>query len=157
MIHIDLRKQVLHFTNAQKQLFSWQISSGKNGIGEIDGSGCTPRGRHRIYSKIGNGAPLNSVFVGRKWTGEIYTEQLGKQFPERDWILTRIMQLYGMEPGFNQGGNRDSLQRYIYIHGTHDQTAFGEPGSKGCIRMRNEDLLFLFDMTELNTTVEITD
>lgn len=155
MIKIDLKKQILRYHDNQDNIYEWVISSGKNGIGEIEGSGCTPRGKHRIYSKIGDGAPVNSVFVGRQWTGEIYTIKLAEQFPERDWILTRILQLSGLEFGFNLGGNRDSLRRYIYIHGTPDQTILGYPGSKGCIRMRNTDLIHLFDMVNLNTLVNI--
>lgn len=156
MIRINLNQQILTFEDGDANHYVWPISSGKNGIGEIEDSGCTPRGKHRIYSKIGAGAPVNSVFVGRQWTGEIYTPALAKRYPKRDWILTRIMQLSGLELGFNQGENCDSLKRYIYIHGTPDETTLGQPGSRGCIRMHNADLLKLFDMVILNTLVEIT-
>lgn len=155
MIRIDLKSQTLIYEDEYANRYVWPVSSGKNGIGELEGSGCTPRGKHRIYSKIGGGAPVNSVFVARQWTGEIYTSGLEKQYPQRDWILTRILQLSGLEPGFNLGGNRDSLDRYIYIHGTPDETKIGNPGSKGCIRMRNADILELFDMVSLNTLVEL--
>jgi len=155
MIVINLSQQTLLYDDGKNQTYQWMISSGRNGVGEREGSGCTPRGKHRIFSKIGAGAPLNSVFVSRLWTGEIYTDALAKKYPGRDWILTRIMQLSGLEDGFNLGGNCDSLKRYIYIHGTPDQTELGRPGSKGCIRMHNNDLIELFDMIALNTPVDI--
>ena len=155
MIHIDLTSQKMTFRSGNQLIGNWLISSGKNGIGEKNGSGCTPRGYHRVYSKIGDKAPVNSVFIGRKWTGEIYNNVLASSQPERDWILTRIIQLDGLEAGFNKYGDVDSLQRYIYIHGTPDDIPLGIPGSKGCIRMRNQDLLQLFSLVDLNMKVNI--
>jgi L,D-transpeptidase YbiS len=125
-------------------------------VGEISGSYCTPRGRHIIRAKIGAGQPLNTVFVKRRPTGEIYTPQLGEQYPGRDWILTRILWLSGNEVGFNRLGNCDTMRRYIYIHGTPDSTKLGHPGSKGCVRMRNTDLIALFDLVPTYTEVIIT-
>lgn len=134
---------------------SFSISTGKNGMGELEGSGCTPRGWHTIYSKIGGDAPENAVFVSRVWTGEIYSPELALAHPGRDWILTRIIQLDGLEEGRNKGSNVDTLARYIYIHGTPDSTPLGIPGSKGCIRMRNHELIALFDWIEIGTTIFI--
>jgi L,D-transpeptidase YbiS len=125
-------------------------------VGEISGSYCTPRGRHIIRAKIGAGQPLNTVFVKRRPTGEIYTPQLGEQYPGRDWILTRILWLSGNEVGFNRLGNCDTMRRHIYIHGTPDSTKLGQPGSKGCVRMRNTDLIALFDLVPTYTEVFIT-
>ena len=125
-------------------------------MGEISGSYCTPRGRHIIRAKIGAGQPLNTVFVKRRPTGEIYTPQLGEQYPGRDWILTRILWLSGNEVGFNRLGNCDTMRRYIYIHGTPDSTKLGHPGSKGCVRMRNTDLIAFFDLVPTYTEVFIT-
>lgn len=125
-------------------------------MGEISGSYCTPRGRHIIRAKIGAGQPLNTVFIKRRPTGEIYTPQLGEQHPGRDWILTRILWLSGNEVGFNRLGNCDTMRRYIYIHGTPDSTKLGQPGSKGCVRMRNCDLITLFDLVPTYTEVFIT-
>lgn len=132
---------------------SYTVSTGKNGLGEKAGSECTPRGWHRIHSRIGLTALVNSVFVAREWTSEIYTAELAAQHPGRDWILTRILQLDGSEKGRNQGGEVDSLQRYIYIHGTPDSTNLGQPGSRGCIRMRNEDIIALADWVCVGTQV----
>jgi lipoprotein-anchoring transpeptidase ErfK/SrfK len=118
-------------------------------------SECTPRGNHVIDEKIGDGCPLNTVFVGRRATGEIYTAELREQQPARDWILTRILWLRGTEPGRNLGANVDSKARYIYIHGTPDETRLSVPGSRGCIRMRNRDIVELYDAVEVGTAVEL--
>ncbi len=141
--------------DAGKVMRSYPVSTAANGVGERSGSFCTPRGKHVIRAKIGAGQPLNTVFVGRRPTGEIYTPELGAQFPGRDWILTRILWLSGREVGFNRMGECDTMRRYIYIHGMPDATPTGIPGSHGCIRMRNSDLIALFELVPAGTTVEI--
>lgn len=133
----------------------YKISSAANGVGEVRGSYCTPRGLHVIRAKIGAGCAANTVFVGRRATGEIYSPELGACFPDRDWILTRILWLSGCEVGFNRLGDSDTMRRYIYIHGTPDTVQLGETGSHGCIRMGNSDLIELFDCVSTGTTVEI--
>lgn len=132
------------------------ISSAKNGVGQVNGSFCTPLGKHIIRAKIGAGQPVNAVFVRRRPTGEIYTSELGARYPGRDWILTRIMWLSGCERGFNRLGAVDTMRRYIYIHGSPDSVEMGEPGSIGCIRMRNDDLQELFSLVNTGTEVEIS-
>ena len=134
----------------------YPISSSKYGLGEKEGSFKTPRGLHRVRAKIGKGMPKNTVFVKRRPTGEIYSEPLSEQFPERDWILTRILWLSGLEPGFNRHGDVDTMRRYIYIHGSPDSAIMGKPGSHGCIRMRNDDVMDLFDRIEAGIPVEIS-
>lgn len=134
----------------------FQVSTALNGIGSEKDSGKTPLGRHQIRAKIGAGQALNTVFVGRRPTGEIYNAALARQFPNRDWILTRILWLSGLEKGINRLGAVDSMQRYIYIHGTPDSEPMGEPKSHGCIRMRNQDVISLFDWVDVGTEVEIT-
>lgn len=156
-IVINLKTQTLHCFVDEKLTKIYPISSGKNGVGEREGSGCTPRGHHQIHSIIGQNHELYSVFVGRVWTGEIYSEALARQFPERDWILTRILRLEGMEPGRNQGGDVDSFNRYIYIHGTPDSTRLGTPESHGCIRMHNADVIELADWASVGTAVHINE
>jgi len=136
---------------------SWPVSTAANGAGEVSGSLQTPRGRHIVRAKIGNGQPMNAVFVGRRPTGEVYQPELGLEEAGRDWILTRILWLSGMEPGFNRLGERDSMRRYIYIHGTPDEKFEPVPQSHGCIRMRNADLVELFDQTPVYTPVEIVE
>jgi lipoprotein-anchoring transpeptidase ErfK/SrfK len=133
----------------------YPVSTAANGVGEENGSYCTPRGRHVIRAKIGAGQPADTVFVRRRPTGERYTPELGRQFPRRDWILTRILWLSGREPGYNRYGSCDTMRRYIYIHGTPDETELGRPGSHGCVRMRNADLIELFDRVEVGTEVDI--
>ena len=141
--------------DAGKVLHQYAVSTAANGVGEIAGSYCTPRGRHIVRAKIGAGLPENSVLVRRRPTGEIYTPELGAKFPERDWILTRILWLSGCEKGFNRLGETDTMRRYIYIHGTPDLIRLGIPGSHGCIRMRNADLVELFDLVPTGTEVNI--
>ena len=149
----DQTLEVLDATGAV--LAAYPVSTAANGAGEERGSYCTPRGRHLIRAKIGAGLPLNSVFVARRPTGEIYTPDLGTAQPERDWILTRILWLSGKEPGFNRLGSCDSMGRYIYIHGTPDEAFEQAPRSHGCIRMRNRDLIELFDQVPVYTPVEV--
>ena len=155
-INVQIVAQQLElFDDAGKLLRRYPISSAKNGVGEAYGSYCTPRGRHIIRAKIGAGVAENAVFVRRRPTGEIYTPELGAQFPRRDWILTRILWLSGCELGFNRLGSCDTMRRYIYIHGTPDSVPLGVPGSIGCIRMRNADLIELFDLVPAGTEVDI--
>jgi lipoprotein-anchoring transpeptidase ErfK/SrfK len=155
-IHIDISRQSLALVNdVGVELRRYAISSGANGVGEESGSFCTPRGKHVIRAKIGAGLPMNSVLVRRRPTGEIYTPQLGESYSNRDWILTRILWLCGKEAGFNRWGSGDTMRRYIYIHGTPDSTTLGQPGSHGCIRMNNTDMIELFDWVEAGVEVEI--
>lgn len=155
-IDISLKEQRLTlFDASHKALLSCAISSAANGPGCQKNSGCTPLGQHTVRAKIGAGAPLNSVFVGRRATGELCTPDLMAAFPERDWILTRILWLSGTELGVNRLGEVDTMQRYIYIHGTPDSVEMGKIGSHGCIRMRNAELITLFDLVAVGTTVNI--
>lgn len=155
-IIIRISTQTLElFDDGGTTLCRYLVSTAANGAGEVCGSYCTPRGKHVIRARIGAGCPENTVFVRRRPTGEIYTPELGAQFPERDWILTRILWLSGCEPGFNRLGSSDTMRRYIYIHGTPDSVPVGQPGSHGCIRMRNADLLELFAQVSAGTAVEI--
>jgi len=155
-INIYIATQQLELLDdAGNTLHRYAISSAANGVGESCGSGCTPRGRHVVRAKIGADCPLNTVFVGRRPTGEIWTPQLAAQFPARDWILTRILWLSGREVGFNRLGANDTMRRYIYIHGTPDSEPMGVPASHGCIRMRNDELVELFDLVPAGTAVEI--
>ncbi|SES84412.1 L,D-transpeptidase catalytic domain [Nitrosomonas marina] len=155
-INISIRKQQLDLLNDDSQLIRrYQISSAKNGTGQQNGSFCTPLGKHIVRAKIGSEQPVNTVFVRRRPTGEIYSPELGERYPARDWILTRILWLSGCEPGFNRLGTVDTMQRYIYIHGSPDSVEMGKPGSIGCIRISNHDLLDLFDRVAVGTQVDI--
>lgn len=153
-IHIPTQQLEL-LDDAGKLLRRYPVSTAKQGVGERSGSYCTPRGRHVVRAKIGSGCAPNTVFVGRRPTGETYTPELGLRFPGRDWILTRILWLSGCETGFNRMGESDTMRRYIYIHGTPDTVTLGVPGSHGCVRMANADLVELFDLLLVGTSVEI--
>ena len=133
----------------------YAVSTAAKGVGEANGSFCTPRGRHIVRAKIGAGQPSGTVFRGRRPTGEIWSPELHEHFPGRDWMLTRLLWLSGCEPGFNRLGSVDTMRRLIYIHGTPDSAPMGEPGSHGCIRMRNADVAELFDLVPCYTSVEI--
>jgi lipoprotein-anchoring transpeptidase ErfK/SrfK len=154
-ISIPAQKLVLRGDDG-RELKRYRVSTAKNGAGEVRDSLCTPRGRHIVRAKIGAGQPVNAVFVRRRPTGEIWTPQLAQAYPGRDWILTRILWLSGCEPGFNRLGNVDTMRRFIYIHGSPDTVAMGVPGSIGCVRMRNADIVELFDRVPAGTPVEIT-
>lgn len=155
-ISVPTQSLVLRNRGTGKNVIEVKVSTAANGVGEKNGSEQTPRGRHTICAKIGEELPVNSVLVGRRSTGEIYTEGLRKLHPQRDWILTRILWLKGCEKGKNRLGNVDTMRRYIYIHGTPDEIQMGVPGSRGCIRMRNEDIVKLFDLVQVGTPVNIT-
>ncbi len=155
-IEISLPLQTLKLLDDAGALVrSYAVSTSRNGAGELKDSYCTPRGRHIVRAKIGADAVENTVFVGRRPSGEIYATELGERHPGRDWMLTRILWLSGCEPGFNRLGETDTMRRYIYIHGTPDSVTLGMPGSHGCIRMHNADLVELFDMVPAGTAVEI--
>jgi len=155
-IEISIPEQSLAlFGDDGKELKRYPVSTSRNGAGERQGSFCTPRGAHIVRAKIGEGQPLTAVFVRRRPTGEIWTPGLGERFPGRDWIVTRILWLSGCEPGRNRLGDVDTMRRYIYIHGSPDSIEMGKPGSIGCIRMRNADVVELFDLVPPYTPVEI--
>lgn len=154
-LHLSIATQTLTLTTAQGECLSYVVSTALKGAGEQSGSGCTPRGKHIIRAKVGAGLPINAVFVGRRFTGEIYSEALAQQYPQRDWILSRILWLSGMEVGKNRLGNVDSMRRFIYIHGTPDTEPMGVARSHGCIRMRNDDVLDLFERVPVGTLLTI--
>lgn len=154
-IRIHIGSQRLELLEDGEPVETFSISTARNGPGEQADSECTPRGLHRIASKIGAGLPLGAAFVSRVPTGEICDSATYNTQPDRDWILTRILWLDGLEPGRNLGGRVDSRARYIYIHGAPDAAPMGTPLSHGCVRMRNTDVCRLFDLVEEGTLVEI--
>ena len=157
-IRISLPQQTLELHDEHGSLLRrYPVSTASNGAGEQNGSFCTPRGRHIVRAKVGAGETANMVFVRRRPTGEVWTPQLAEQFPDRDWILTRILWLSGTEPGRNRLGEVDTMRRYIYLHGSPDSVPMGTPGSIGCVRMRNSDIVELFDMIPPYTPVDIVE
>jgi lipoprotein-anchoring transpeptidase ErfK/SrfK len=156
-IEIDVSKQELRLLDGPKVLKKYSVSTAKKGVGEKNGSFCTPRGKHIIRAKIGAGQPANAVFVRRRPTGEVWSPELHAKYPGRDWMLTRILWLSGREPGRNRLGDVDTMRRYIYLHGSPDSAEMGKPGSIGCVRMRNRDIVELFELVPPYTPVEITE
>lgn len=156
-IEVNLAEQRLRLRQGETVLLDAPVSTAANGPGEQKGSGCTPRGWHVVRARIGAGCAPNTVFVGRRPTGEIFTPALQAAAPERDWILTRILWLSGLEHGKNRLGMEDTMRRYIYIHGTPDDVPLEQPGSHGCIRMHNADIIALFDQAPAGTRVFITE
>ncbi|MBV0932171.1 L,D-transpeptidase [Marinobacterium weihaiense] len=154
-LQVSIARQQLQLLDDGRLVQTFPISTAVAGVGERNGSGATPRGRHFIRACIGAGQPSGAVFVARRPTGEVYTDVLAQTFPERDWILSRILWLCGCEPGRNRGGQVDTQRRYIYIHGTPDTEPMGVPLSHGCIRMRNADVIELFDRVMPGTIVQI--
>jgi lipoprotein-anchoring transpeptidase ErfK/SrfK len=154
-IEISIFEQSLALLEGGRELERYSVSTSRNGAGERRGSFCTPRGEHIIRAKIGAGYPPNTVFVRRRPTGEIWTPELAERFAGRDWILTRILWLSGCEVGKNRLGDVDTMRRYIYIHGAPDVVPMGEPASIGCIRMRNREVVELFEKVGIGTEVKI--
>ncbi len=154
-IEIDIPRQELKLLDGAKVMRRYSVSTAKRGAGEKNGSLCTPRGRHVVRAKIGAGQPAGAVFVRRRPTGEVWTAELHAKYPGRDWILTRILWLSGKEPGKNRLHEVDTMRRYIYIHGSPDSAEMGKPGSIGCVRMHNRDIVELFDLVPPYTEVEI--
>lgn len=152
-LHIDVVQQQLHLVRDGATLRSYPVSSALNGVGERKGSGCTPRGQHRIRAKVGAGSAPGTVFVGRRATGEVWSPDLAAQHPGRDWILSRILWLTGCEHGVNRGGAVDTLRRFIYIHGCPEGSPLGVAASHGCVRMANADVIDLFDRVVVGTQV----
>lgn len=154
-VNISINQQRLDVVENGQLVFSTSISTAAKGAGEKQGSECTPRGTHIIRAKIGAGCAENAVFVGRRSTGEIFSETLQQQQPQRDWVLTRILWLSGCEKGINRLGDVDTMRRFIYIHGCPATFEMGKPASHGCIRMANQDVINLFDLLPLGTEVNI--
>ncbi len=154
-LDISINAQQLSLIEQGRVIKSYPVSTAKKGVGEQKGSECTPRGWHKVRAKIGSGQPVQAVFKGRRPTGEVYSAELGERYPQRDWILTRILWLGGLEPGKNRYGDVDTCWRYIYIHGCPDHLMTGVPDSHGCVRMKNTDVLDLFNRVEVGIKVYI--
>lgn len=154
---VSIADQKLYGFKQEKLALTMPVSTSFRGIGELQNSNCTPLGKHYIRAKIGADLPINAVLLGRRWTGETWSPELAQHYPNRDWILTRILWLSGCELGFNRLGNVDTFRRYIYLHGTPDTEPMGIPLSHGCIRLRNTDIIKLFELVPIHCPVEISE
>lgn len=156
LIEVHVPTQILRLQDGRGQLLlETRIATARKGVGEINGSEQTPRGWHKVRAKIGAGQPANTIFVARRPTGEMYSPEMRTRYPGRDWILTRIMWLSGLEPGKNRLGNVDTMRRFVYIHGCPDEDPMGIPSSHGCIKMRNSELIDFFERVPVGTRVNI--
>ena len=155
LVRVSTADQCLVLYDGAREVVEYRVSTSRYGVGEQRGSFMTPRGRHVVRAKIGAGQPRGAVFVGRRPTGEIYSDELARAHPQRDWILTRILWLSGTEGGRNRFGEVDTMRRYIYIHGAPDSAVMGVPSSIGCIRMSNDDVIELFDAVPAGAAVII--
>jgi lipoprotein-anchoring transpeptidase ErfK/SrfK len=152
---VSVSQQKLFLMNKLDTLRSYDISTSKYGLGSESGSHKTPLGLHRVVEKYGDSAPEGTIFKSRINTGRIAEIEMRPQTTKLDYVTTRILWLDGMEPGKNKGGNVDSYHRYIYIHGTHEEGLIGRPASKGCIRMRNNEVIELHELVPIGTTIRI--
>ncbi len=155
LIKVSIDEQRLQLLHEGNIVMDVTVATAANGPGELQHSECTPRGWHRVRAKVGAGCKPTTVFVGRRPSGEIYSPTLKAVEPERDWMLTRILWLCGLEPGKNRLGKVDSMRRYIYIHGCPDEDVMGVPSSHGCVKMRNDEVIELFDSVPVGTKVLI--
>jgi lipoprotein-anchoring transpeptidase ErfK/SrfK len=157
LIVVNIAEQRLQLREDDEVVMDVAIATAKKGMGEQSGSECTPRGWHQVRAMIGDNAPTNTVFIGRRSTGEVYSQKLRQAFPDRDWILTRILWLSGLERGKNRLGDVDTMRRFVYIHGCPDEDVMGVPSSHGCVKMRNNDVIKLFDAVAPGTRVLISE
>ncbi len=144
-LRVDIARQELSGLAGTREVLRFSVSTAARGIGFCKGSSQTPAGQHRVRVKVGHDCPLGAVLYKRRWTGEVLSQELRERFPSRDWVLTRALWLQGLEQGVNRGGDVDTLRRLIYIHGTHEEDLIGRPAGFGCVRMRNDDIIELFD------------
>jgi len=151
---VDVKQQLMYFYQQDQLTHTYSVSTAKNGLGNKEGSYQTPYGFHNIDEKIGDGQPLNMMFKGRQALGEIAIINHPK-YTEQDSITTRILWLSGLQEGINLSGDVDTKQRYIYIHGSADEAHIGQAVSHGCIRMKNTDILELFDRLDDKAIVYI--
>ena len=154
-IYVNCQCQYIELRDGNSTVFQLPVSTSTKGLGEAIGSEKTPRGRHRIAAMIGGGMPEQTVFVGREPTGEMLSAELRSREPDRDWIVSRILWLEGLDEGVNSGGEVDTFSRFIYIHGTAEVERLGVPCSHGCIRMRPEDIMLLYDKVKIGCNVLI--
>ena len=157
LLYVSVKSQKMYHIINNKVVKTFIISTAEKGIGNIKHSDQTPLGLHIVKEKHGDNTPLNGRMIGRIFYGQISTIYNDTSRSKTDDLTTRIMWLSGEEEGINKGGNVDSYQRYIYIHGTSEEGRLGTPASHGCIRMNNKDILELYNKIAVGTKVLILD
>ena len=157
LLYVSVKTQKMYHIINNEVVKTFIISTAEKGIGNIKNSEQTPLGLHSVKEKHGDNTPLNGRMIGRVFYGQIATIYNDSSRSKTDDVTTRILWLSGEEEGVNKGGNVDSYQRYIYIHGTSEEGRLGTPASKGCIRMNNKDVLKLYNKIAVGTKVLILD
>ncbi len=156
LLYVSVHRQSMFHVRNGKLLKEYPISTAQNGLGSEKNSFRTPTGLHRISEKFGDGVPAFGVLKDRRFSGQV-ADTLAAGHQDRDQITSRVLWLEGLEPGHNRGGQRDSHERFIYIHGTSNEAAIGRPVSRGCIRMRNKDVIELYDQVPVGTRLVVLD
>ena len=154
-IYVGVKRQELDLYLNGNHVISYPVSTSAHGAGTKAGSDMTPIGLHKIKGKFGSDVPIGGILKARKYTGNIASIQTNPIKTGEDAITTRILTLEGLENGINKGGELDSYERHIYIHGTAEEGLIGQPASHGCVRMKNEDVINLFNRVEKGLTVII--
>lgn len=154
-MYVSVKHQHLYLIQNDSTIRKYPISTSKNGIGSKQDSYKTPPGLHTVKRKIGTDVPYGGIMISRVYEGKIAKILTEKENAKKDYVTSRIMWLQGEEPGVNRGRNMDSYNRYIYIHGTPEEGYIGEPASHGCIRMKNKDVIELFDFVKEGTPILI--
>lgn len=154
-LYVAVKKQEMHFVKDGKFIKTYKVSTGKKGIGYIEGSEKTPCGLLKIRTKVGDNLPIGAIIRGSKYTGKIAEIERDSVCTGLDYVTTRALRLSGLEEGINKGGKKDTYARGIFIHGTPDEGLIGTPVSHGCIRMLNADVAELYDQVDKNTYVII--
>ena len=154
-IYVGVKRQELDLYLNGKHIISYPVSTSMHGAGTQAGSDMTPVGLHKIKGKFGSDAPIGGILKARKYTGNIASIQTNPIKTGEDAITTRILTLEGLENGINKGGELDSYERHIYIHGTAEEGLIGQPASHGCVRMKNKDVIDLFNRVNKDLTVII--
>lgn len=155
LLFVSIENQKMYRIQSKNIIETYEISTSKYGIGNQMGSNKTPTGLHKINSKYGHKTPINGRMIGRVFYGQIAKIFSDTTTSKTDDITSRILWLEGLENGINKGDNIDSYKRYIYIHGTSEEGRIGIPSSHGCVRMKNKDVIDLFNEVAIGTFVLI--
>jgi len=155
LLFVSIENQKMYRIQSKNIIETYDISTSKYGIGNQMGSNKTPTGLHKINSKYGHKTPVNGRMIGRVFYGQIAKIFSDTTTSKTDDITSRILWLEGLENGINKGDNIDSYKRYIYIHGTSEEGRIGIPSSHGCVRMKNKDVIDLFNEVAIGTFVLI--
>ena len=152
-LYVGIRRQKMYHIKNNKIFSTYPVSTSSKGAGNNVGSFKTPTGLHFIAEKIGDNAPVATLFINKKNTGKVVPINITEVSSYKDEITSRVLSLKGLQQGINKGKKYDTFARGIYIHGTSDEASIGKPSSHGCIRMKNDDIIELFDLLSVGIKV----